>query len=246
MEKRPLISVLIPTYNRAHYIREAIDSILAQEYDNLEIIVVDDGSTDDTPNVVQRIVGALRATPLRNRNPIKYFYQPNAGISAARNACLAHASGEYIAWCDSDDYWLAGKLQAQVEYMRKNPECEIVFTKYENFVIDEAMKEVAEVSHEFEYENQWITHFTTALVKKEVFEKVGNFREDLIKGEDTDWLFRLNTFSSVNATHLIEKVFYFRRLHGNNITFDTSVPKIKMTGKYVMQTLRNRIKTPIQ
>jgi lipopolysaccharide biosynthesis glycosyltransferase len=257
MEKRPLISVLIPTYNCARFIQEAIDSILAQEYDNLEIIVVDDGSTDDTPNVVERIVGALRATPLRNRNPIKYFYQPNAGISAARNACLEHASGEYIAWLDADDYWLPGKLQAQVEYFEEHLDCEIVFTRYANFLENEKLRERCDVQHEIKLENKIFTHFTSALIKRKVFERIGNFNENLTKGEDSEWIFRLSIDSAKSELYIdsilpklqysnkglfpcIEGIYYFRRLHGDNITLADNNSNFFLS--IVSTNLRKKIK----
>jgi glycosyltransferase involved in cell wall biosynthesis len=126
------ISVLIPTYNCSQYIREAIDSVLTQNYDNLEIIVVDDGSTDNTKEVLKDYPANL-----------KYFYKGNGGIGSTRNACLEHASGELVAWVDSDDYWLPGKLQAQLTYLEEHPDCEIVFTKFENFFEREELEIVS-------------------------------------------------------------------------------------------------------
>jgi glycosyltransferase involved in cell wall biosynthesis len=217
------ISVLIPTYNCAQYIKEAIDSVLAQNYPNLEIIVVDDGSTDDTQNVVERIVGALRATPLRN--PIKYFYKENGGIAATRNFLLSKASGEYLAWIDADDYWLPGKLHAQMTYMEEHPDCEIVFTKFENFFEHEELKDNPRFQHEINYANRTRFHFTTALMKKEAFKKSGNFM--LTIGEDLEIVSRMMT-SGIDVNHCIEKVYYMRRLHGINsiITMDYSVKNI--------------------
>jgi len=103
-KKSPLLSVIIPTYNRARFIAEAIDSVLAQTYTNFELIVVDDGSTDNTRQVLQ---------PYMNR--IRYIFQENAGCSTARNTGLKEAKGEWIAYLDSDDIWMPEKLQTQVE-----------------------------------------------------------------------------------------------------------------------------------
>lgn len=100
----PLISVVIPTYNRAHYVCEAIDSVLAQTYKNIEIIAVDDGSTDNTKDIIQQY-----------SSRIKYIYQNNAGPSAARNNGIKQSNGDLIAFLDSDDIWLAEKLERQVE-----------------------------------------------------------------------------------------------------------------------------------
>ena len=101
-----LVSVLIPTYNRAYIICGAIDSVLAQTYKNFEVIVVDDGSTDNTRELLARYGDAVR-----------YIYQPNAGLAAARNTGLAAARGEFVALQDSDDLWLPWKLEGQMAVM---------------------------------------------------------------------------------------------------------------------------------
>ena len=106
------ISVVIPAYNHGRFLREAIDSVLAQTYAPLEIIVVDDGSTDDTEQIVRSYGDRVR-----------YIRQQNAGVGAARNNGIANARGEYVAFLDSDDLWLPEKLAVQVEYMRRHPEC---------------------------------------------------------------------------------------------------------------------------
>jgi glycosyltransferase involved in cell wall biosynthesis len=101
----PTVSVIIPTYNRANYICEAIDSILAQTYADYEIIVVDDGSTDGTRQALQRWI---------DDGTICYYYQENRGESAARNHGIRKARGQYIAFLDSDDLFLPTKFEKQV------------------------------------------------------------------------------------------------------------------------------------
>lgn len=112
-----MVSVIIPTYNRGYFISKTIDSVLAQTYRPVEIIVVDDGSSDDTSVVVDKYGSQLR-----------YIYQENAGLASARNTGLAAARGEYIAFQDSDDIWLPWKLQAQVALMRNVPDLALVWT----------------------------------------------------------------------------------------------------------------------
>jgi len=107
----PSVSVIIPTYNRARYVTKAIESVLAQTYHDYEIIVIDDGSTDNTKEVLQ---------PYMDR--IRYIYQQNAGVSAARNTGISEARGEWIAFLDSDDEWLPEKLDVQMEYVARHPE----------------------------------------------------------------------------------------------------------------------------
>src|SRR5438874_1624069 len=112
---RPLVSVVIPTYNSAHYIGEAVQSVLAQTYTNFEVIVVDDGSTDDTRERLESVAGRIR-----------YLYQPNGGVSKARNRGIQEARGELIAFLDGDDEWLPEKLAKQLAYMRANPSSPLV------------------------------------------------------------------------------------------------------------------------
>lgn len=112
-----LVSVLIPTFNRAYILGKTIESVLAQTYQPLEIIIVDDGSTDDTRTLIESFGTRVR-----------YIYQENTGLAAARNMGLAAARGEFIAFQDSDDLWLPWKLQAQVALMQRFPELALIWT----------------------------------------------------------------------------------------------------------------------
>ncbi len=98
-KENPLISVIIPTYNRANFLGEAIESVLSQTYKNLEVIIIDDGSTDDTRQLIEKYTDKR----------IIYLYQEHGGTSAARNKGIQEAKGEYIAFLDSDDIWLSPK-----------------------------------------------------------------------------------------------------------------------------------------
>ena len=114
-----LISVVIPTYNRGHLIRKCIESVLAQTYKDIEVIVVDDGSTDNTKEVIKGI----------SDNRVRYLYQKNQGACVARNLGIESAKGEYIAFQDSDDEWLPDKLEKQNEILERNPDIDIVCCK---------------------------------------------------------------------------------------------------------------------
>jgi len=113
----PEVSVVIPTYNYARYIREAIDSVLAQTYRDSEIIVIDDRSTDDTKGVVSQY-----------GPEIEYIRQENQGLSAARNTGIRNSKGEYIAILDSDDIWLPSKLEKQIKLFEANSELGLVYS----------------------------------------------------------------------------------------------------------------------
>src|ERR671911_2120937 len=109
-----LVSVVIPCYNQAHFLGEAIESVLAQSYPRFEIIVVDDGSTDDTSKVAARYPG------------VRYVYQNNQGVSAARNSGLARSEGEYVVFLDADDRLLPEALETGLKCLEARPECAFV------------------------------------------------------------------------------------------------------------------------
>src|SRR5215211_2313466 len=110
----PLVSVVIPCYNQAHFLSEAIESVLAQSHPNFEIIVVDDGSTDDTSEIAARYP------------EVRLVRQENKGLSGARNAGLAHSEGEYVVFLDADDRLLPEALEAHLEHLEAHPECAFV------------------------------------------------------------------------------------------------------------------------
>ena len=110
---KPLVSIIIPAYNVEKYVQEAIDSALSQIYKDIEIIVVDDGSTDNTKKVLN---------PYIKKGQIHYIYQENKGLSSARNTGIRAAKGGYIAFLDSDDLFLPEKMQRQVDFLEKHQE----------------------------------------------------------------------------------------------------------------------------
>jgi glycosyltransferase involved in cell wall biosynthesis len=118
----PLVSVVVPSYNSARVVGQTLDSAFAQTYPRLEIIVVDDGSTDDTEEAVR---------PYRDR--VVYVRQENRGLAAARNAGMARATGELVAWLDSDDLWNPEKVAVQVDVLQRHPECVLVGSDFSAF-----------------------------------------------------------------------------------------------------------------
>jgi glycosyltransferase involved in cell wall biosynthesis len=118
-----LVSIVIPTYNRAYCLGRAIDSVRAQTYPNFEIIIVDDGSTDETRALVEGLAGS--------DGRVRYFYQANAGVSAARNRGLGEVRGDYVALLDSDDVWLPWKLEVQLACQDFLPQAGMIWTDME-------------------------------------------------------------------------------------------------------------------
>ena len=127
----PLVSVIVPTFNRAYCLPRTIDSILRQTHRNLEVIVVDDGSSDQTRDLVQRSYGVDRR--------VKYYHQDNQGANAARNQGIRLSKGEYVALLDSDDTWMPWKLQLQLACMERFPEVGMVWTDMEALGADGAV-----------------------------------------------------------------------------------------------------------
>jgi len=177
-----LVTVIIPTYNRAHFINEALNSVFAQIYRNFEIIVVDDGSTDETSSILNS---------LRERGLIRYIFQEHQGVSAARNRGIAESKGKYIAFLDSDDLFEPEKLEIQVEYMLNHPEVGLVhsgYTKFDNEGNNLGYRDTSWFSNRIypQILLYWTTliAINTVLVPKKVFDSVGRFDESLHIGED--------------------------------------------------------------
>lgn len=159
----PLVSVVIPAYNAAGFIAETLESVLGQTYRPLEIIVVDDGSRDGTPEVVERFAS----------HGVRLIRQENAGPSAARNRGIAVATGTYIAFLDADDLWLPEKTARQVEVMEEHPDMGLLFGDMVNF--GPAGREP--VSH-FEKNGLDATYFGDPLYLEDAFLKI--FRNNVI------------------------------------------------------------------
>jgi len=115
----PEVSVIIPTYNCARYLGAAVDSVLAQSFSDIEVLVVDDGSKDNTPELMERY-----------GSPVRYIRQPNGGVSVARNRGLAESQGNYVAFLDADDTWFPQKLQRQLGALTEQPACSICHTAF--------------------------------------------------------------------------------------------------------------------
>jgi glycosyltransferase involved in cell wall biosynthesis len=199
---KPLVSVVIPTYNRAWCLAEAVDSVLAQELRGFELIVVDDGSTDDTPRLLEGYGEAVRT-----------LRRENHGVSAARNAGIAAARAELIAFLDSDDLWLPGKLRRQVEFFTSHPKALICQT--EELWVKNGRRVNPGKRHRkrggmiFEPSlDLCLVSPSAVMVRRELFERVGLFDESLPACEDYDLWLRVSCRFPV---HLIETPLIVKR-----------------------------------
>jgi len=189
-----LVSVVIPTYNKAQYLKEAIESVLNQTYKNIEIIVIDDGSTDESREVVNSFTPSILNTKYRILNPIIYFWQENKGAAMARNTGIKKAKGKYIAFLDSDDLWLREKLEKQVSFMEENPETGLLGTGcYEitnkGKIIGQKIFPIKnkDLQKDLIKYNPFIQ--SSVVVKREVFSKVGLYNKGFRESEDYElWL----------------------------------------------------------
>lgn len=186
MKKKAEISVIIPVYNRAWCIAEAMDSVLSQTIDTFELIIVDDGSTDSTEDILKKY--------LEEHENIRVINQENKGVSAARNTGILNSNGNYIAFLDSDDLWEPGKLQAQMDFFNANPGCLVCQT--DEIWIRNGKRINPKFRHKKQSGDIFIPSLSLCLVspsavmmKREFFEKTGVFDESMAACEDYDlWL----------------------------------------------------------
>lgn len=179
----PKISAIIPTYNRSSFLTEAIRCVRGQDFHDYELIVVDDGSTDDTQRTIEPFAGKLT-----------YIYQENRGVSSARNLGLRLANGRYVAFLDSDDLWLKNKLSKQISQMEARPDLMICYT---DEVWIRRGKRVNPMKKHAKYSG-WIFERclplciispSSAMMRRELFNEIGLFDENLPVCEDYDfWL----------------------------------------------------------
>ena len=180
------ISVIIPTFNRADFLKKAIESVLSQTYQRFELIIIDDGSTDNTYEIVSEF-----------KNNVIYIKQENRGAAAARNTGIKRAKNKFLAFLDSDDCWDKEKLAIQMDEMEKNPSYLVSHTqetwyrkgvllnqkkkhkKYHGYIFDKCLPLCA-------------VGMSTVMIKKELFERIGEFDENFPCCEDYDFWLRVS------------------------------------------------------
>lgn len=201
MSANPLVSVIIPVWNGAPFLREAVASILAQHYMPLEILILDDGSTDDTPQIAASLPGEIR-----------YVLLPHRGVAQTRLAGLDAARGDLIASLDVDDLWTSNKLQLQLKLLEANPDILIVngYTQL--------MRLVETTPEGMRFEN-WDApvltfSFGSAIFRREGLAQLGTFSESAAR-LDLDWFMRARERNIPMLTHP-DVVYYYRRHRGNS------------------------------
>jgi glycosyltransferase involved in cell wall biosynthesis len=204
IEKNRLVSVLIPVYNGDRYLAEAIESVLAQSYRPIEIVVVDDGSTDGSGTIARRY------------ESVRYFFQPNSGLSAALNSGVKLANGDFLAFLDADDLWEGDKLARQMDAFDKGPSLDIVFGHFRSFYSPElggTGQSITPATHEI-----LPGYFKgTMLIRRGSFWKVGLFDTRWRLGDFMDW-YKRATEQGLRML-MLRDVVLKRRVHGDNRSY---------------------------
>jgi glycosyltransferase involved in cell wall biosynthesis len=225
----PLVSCIVPVYNRERYVADALDSILAQTHRPIEVIAVDDGSTDGSAAVIQHYGDRVR-----------YVWQPNGGPSAARNQGVRVARGAFLAFLDSDDLWHPEKLARQLARFDARPELDLCVTALRSFVQSDTVDDDDPRLHKAYFREASTGHvsFTTVLVRRAAFERVGPFNEAVSVAEDREWMLRAAECGLIRE-HLPQVLARYR-LHDRNIsgTFDRATSGRLLLG--VMKAMLDR------
>lgn len=198
-----LISCIVPVYNGERFLGETLDSILAQSYQPLELIVIDDGSTDNTAEIAQGYGDRVR-----------YQWQPNRGSASAKNHGIGLASGKYVAFLDADDLWLPEKLNRQMTVFNDKPDTDLCFTQFQNFWMPDRADEAEQYANHPLSQPLAAWSIATLLTYHSSFERFGSFDEELRGNENMIWF--LNAARRGARIELVDEVFMRRRLHGGN------------------------------
>jgi len=229
------VSVIIPAFNRARYIRQTVDSVLNQTYTNIETIVVDDGATDETREILESYTGKIKI--------LEHPGRQNRGQSASINLGLDYASGEYVAILDSDDYFEPNKIELQLEYLELHPDIGLIYCN--GTAVDsngEFLHDIYAPGHR-EYNNPenvllncYFLLPNNSLVRMSVFKKAGSFDESLRAAQDHDMAIRIAEVTRL--AYLDKSLFHYRR-HDESISKNNAATRWN-NGFLILEKARNR------
>jgi len=209
-EHRPTVSALVPVWNGAAFLAEALDSILVQQPAVDEVVVIDDGSTDES--------GAIA----RGFGPrVRWVAREHAGLAATRNAAIREAQGDLVAFLDSDDLWPPGRLARLVGALEENPDCGIAQGRLQRLVRDDRTSRWELVDESWRAPN-----VSTALIRRAAFAVVGPFDERVAGADDVDWLLRAKE-CGVREVQVDAITLHYRR-HGGNMTNDVATDQKRL------------------
>jgi len=223
MNKSFLVSVILPLYNGRDFVAASVQSVLEQSYKNLELLVVDDGSSD----------GGAEEIPEDSR--IHLFARRNAGVAAARNFGISRAKGGFIAFIDQDDCWYPEKLKLQVDVLEKKSKTGYVLTRMHNRLVGTTVRP-AWLKPELLSEDPVGFLPSTLLVRRQIMLEVGGFNEQYINASDMDWFLRADELGV--PREILDQVLIIRNIHGANCSYDNRTCK-----KEMFAILRQKIKS---
>jgi glycosyltransferase involved in cell wall biosynthesis len=205
------ISCIVPVYNGARFLAEALESILAQTLPPTEIIVVDDGSTDATREVARAYT-----------RHVFYVRQPNAGPASARNCGIGLATGEFLSFLDADDLWHAEKLERQMHALEANPAAGLCVTYLQDFWVEELAHRREQMRHRHFINPMPGNVCQCLLARRSAFDAVGRFDETKRLGEDIDWFMRAMRAGIAKLT--LADTLVYRQIHEQNMPYEVCEP----------------------
>jgi glycosyltransferase involved in cell wall biosynthesis len=248
---KPLVTIVIPTYNRSLLLKRAVQSVLNQTYSNLEVLIVDDKSTDKTEEVARELE--------KKDDRVRYIRQAkNQGAPAARNRGIKEAKGKYIGLLDDDDEYLKDKIELQVEKFKNNPRLGLVYGGFrvireagEKKPVDKQAKQKGDVSRKLL--NRCFIGSPTVLVKREAFEKVGGFDENLQSCQDWDMWYRISKEYPFDYIDRVVAKYYLhdseqittnwaKKVQGVTRIFDKQKKDLEKYPKIYLRRLKNLVK----
>ena len=220
--KNPLVSVVLPLYNGKDFIVSSIASVLSQSYSPLELLVINDGSSDSSADLI----------PTDPR--IRLFHRQNAGVAASRNFGIGQAKGSYLAFIDQDDYWYPDKLELQMQVLLNEPKLGYALTRMRNHLVGDTERP-GWLKPELLVEDPVGSLPSTLLVRRRIFTEIGIFVEDLVNASDLEWFVRANNAGV--PVQIIDQVLLQRNIHAQNCSHDNKTCKREM-----FAILRQKIK----
>lgn len=201
------VTVILPVFNGARFLSQALHSIMQQDYTPVEIIVVDDGSTDDTANIAAY------------RSDVRYFYQKNQGNATAKNLGIVHATYPFVAFLDADDLWTPHKLTAQVAHLQANPELGFVLC-HASPLLEEMTPWPKHLNRDYWQSNPPLYAPSALLAHRHIFDQVGLFGAEFQRANDSDWFLRAR--SSRVPMAVTPDVLVYKRIHADNLTHEVA------------------------
>jgi glycosyltransferase involved in cell wall biosynthesis len=208
MRSIPLVSVIIPVYNGELFLAQAIESVFAQTYTPIELIIIDDGSVDNSSDIA------------RSFRDIRYYHQMNQGVAVARNAGITVSHGEFIAFLDQDDIWTHNKLNVQIDYMLTHTEVSVVFSKQRLF-LEPGIAPPKWLKNDLLQKEQAGYQPSSLLARKDIFTRIGVFDPVYKHASDVDWIARAKDAGIL--MFVLPEVLLHRRIHSTNSSGETKI-----------------------